>query len=294
METPKIETLERSALGNTESNAVTKKCSKQVPQRVHWIFTWNNYVSEDIETLESHLKEYCYMYAFQEEIGHDKHTPHIQGVISLKKKGRYTEFNLNKKIHWEKVNNLTKSYEYCTKDDTRKPNTNPYCFNYVVKKKLKIIENLNDWQSIIYRMITLFEPNDRTVIWCYSEKGCVGKSAFCKYLIYKHNALFIDEGKKCDIMNSCMKFDFNKSNIVCIDVPRDNITMDGKPAVSYKSIESIKNGMIYSGKYEGGYKLFNAPHIVVFSNLYPDISKLSKDRWCIFNVETLKIETVDF
>ena len=42
------------------------------------------------------------MYAFQEETG-EQGTPHLQGIISLKKKMRDTEFNLPSKIHWENL-----------------------------------------------------------------------------------------------------------------------------------------------------------------------------------------------
>jgi hypothetical protein len=51
--------------------------------------------------------------------------------------------------------------------------------------------------------------------------------------------------------------------------------------VSYSSIECIKNGMITNTKYETGFKVFNPPHVVVFSNFPPDEEKLSADRWNI-------------
>jgi len=65
-----------------------------------------------------------------------------------------------------------------------------------------------------------------------------------------------------------------------IDVPRDNGNN-----ISYKAIESIKNGMIYSPKYEGGYKLFNSPHIIVFANQAPQQERLSSDRWVITQID---------
>ena len=46
-------------------------------------------------------------------------------------------------------------------------------------------------------------------------------------------------------------------------------------------LEQIKNGMIYSGKYEGGQCLFESPHIVIFANSKPEIENMSIDRWNI-------------
>jgi len=46
-------------------------------------------------------------------------------------------------------------------------------------------------------------------------------------------------------------------------------------------LESIKNGLIVNTKYETGSKLFNSPHIIVFSNMSPDVSAMSMDRWKI-------------
>lgn len=64
--------------------------------------------------------------------------------------------------------------------------------------------------------------------------------------------------------------------IIICDIPRTNLEY-----INYGAIESIKNGMIYSGKYEGGQCIFDNPHVVVFANELPDGSKMSRDRWRI-------------
>lgn len=60
-----------------------------------------------------------------------------------------------------------------------------------------------------------------------------------------------------------------------------NLSRQAEGALSYASIEAIKDGLVFSGKYEGGFRLFPKPHIVIFSNWYPDLAKLSLDRWDI-------------
>lgn len=60
-----------------------------------------------------------------------------------------------------------------------------------------------------------------------------------------------------------------------------NLSRQSEGAFSYASVESIKDGLVFSGKYEGGSKLFPRPHVIVFANWNPDLSKLSLDRWDI-------------
>jgi len=60
-----------------------------------------------------------------------------------------------------------------------------------------------------------------------------------------------------------------------------NLSRQAEGAFSYASVEAIKDGLTFSGKYEGGHRLFPTPHIVIFSNWWPDETKLSADRWDI-------------
>lgn len=256
----------------------TPSPKKQSNQLMHWFFTWNNYQENDLETLETLFGFLCHKFCFQQEIG-ETGTPHIQGVISLKKPMRWTEFGLPKTIHWEKVQNLTKSYEYCSKIETRKPNTLPVTKNYYIPKPLQLITPNKWWQLQILDIIKT-EPDDRKVYWFWSQQGGVGKSQFTKLLVAKYNALFFEEGKKADIMHLVISAPEERLRLMVIDVPRDNGNN-----VSYKSIESIKNGLIYSSKYEGGYKLFNSPHVFIFANEPPQYERLSQDRWEVFQID---------
>lgn len=270
-----LETLEREG-GNTKTPSLLEK--KQTTQRVHWFFTWNNYQKEDIETLETFFRDICSKYCFQEETGKCG-TPHLQGTISLKKRARWEEFGLPKVIHWEKVAHLTLSYLYCSKEESRTGKV--FTMNYKIPKKLKFITPDKPWQIEILKIIET-EPDDRLVYWFWSKAGGIGKSQFAKLLVAKHDSLFFEEGKKSDIMNLIFNADMDEKSCCVIDVPRANGNN-----VSYKSIESIKNGMIYSSKYEGGYKLFNSPHVIVFANAEPKYEALSKDRWKVFNIDEI-------
>jgi len=248
---------------------------KQVPSRKNHFFTYNNYKIEEIDVIVDTLKKFAYKGKIQTEVG-EKGTPHLQGMIWCHAPHRDTEFKLPKQINWRKLEDIHNKRDYCGKDDTH---DGIFRTSWGFPKPLKLITPDKPWQIDILEILKL-EPDDRLVYWFWSEKGNIGKSQFCKYLVAKHECVFIDEGKKADIMMTIMNADMDTKNCVIFDIPRDNGNH-----VSYKSIESIKNGMIFSSKYESGYKLFNSPHVIVFANEAPQEEKLSNDRWRIFNID---------
>lgn len=256
--------------GNTNPPNQNKKQGTQLKQ---WFFTFNNYKTEHIEILETVFKNICEKYLFQEEVG-ECGTPHLQGVIFLKKKMRWSEFKLPKEINWSKVRNAKACIEYCSKDETHIGNRWSMGIKFV--KPLKIIESLYQWQIDIEN-ICIGEPDDRTIYWFWEGTGNIGKSAFVKYMVVKHGALFCDGGRKSDIINLVFNQDMDECNCVIFDITRSK-----KGSISYDSLESIKNGLVCNTKYETGVKVFNSPNIIVFANSPPDdVDKLSADRWRI-------------
>ena len=265
-----LETLETRENGN--SNDILSKGKKQSLQLMKQCFTYNNYKMDDIIIIETIFKYFAVKYIFQEEVG-DCGTPHLQGSIWFKKKTRWEELKLpfGNLMRWSAMRNEKACVDYCSKDETR--NGNIYKWGF--PRELKLINPNKVWQVKILNIIKE-EPNDRLVYWFWSKEGGVGKSQFCKYLCAKEHCVFIDEGKKADIMFSIMEADMDLCNTVIFDIPRDNGNK-----VSYKSIESIKNGMVYSPKYESKHKLFNSPHLICFANCEPEYDKLSMDRWMV-------------
>jgi hypothetical protein len=168
---------------------------------------------------------------------------------------------------------------YCTKSETR--DGVQILHNFRRPKELSIINPDRVYQQKVIDIINE-EPDDRSIHWFYERKGNVGKSALVKYLVIKREAVFIDEGKKADLINLIYKTDMDSKNIVLIDIPRAN-----RNRVSWKTIESIKNGLICNTKFETGYKAFEAPHVVVFSNFPPEVtdSTISKDRVFIYEIQ---------
>lgn len=230
----------------------------------------NNYSNEEYRQICSTVPTICKKWIIGKEIG-EEGTPHLQIYISLKKKMRIKQLHSIKgfeRASMRKCRNENALIEYCQKDGDFVSGGFP--------KPIKIISNLYDWQKKIEN-IYLTEPNDRTIYWFWENKGNIGKSAFVKYMVVKHKALFCDGGKKADLINLVFNADMDECRCIIWDLPRST-----KGNISYSTLESVKNGMVCNTKYETGVKCFNSPHIFVFANYPPDDeSQLSKDRWII-------------
>lgn len=127
------------------------------------------------------------------------------------------------------------------------------------------------WQQQIVDLVNT-EPDSRSVNWIVDETGGQGKTYLSKYLIAEHDAFYTTGGKGADIVHA-----YNNQRVIIFDFSRDK---DG--FVSYAVIEQLKNGLVFSGKYNSAFKVRpHQAHVIVFSNFEPDQSKLSRDRWKI-------------
>lgn len=241
----------------------------------NWFFTFNNYNKSDIEILEDKFKEKCTWYVFQEEVG-ENGTPHLQGTIELKIKGRPIETFGYKEIHWEKTKKVSSAVDYCSKLKTRNGELKT---NIKLPRQPKILkyEELYDWQRAIVDKCKE-EPDDRTINWYWEPEGRTGKTALCKYLMFHENALLVSgKAENCKFAVISYKKTYGKyPDIILWNTPRcvgDHI--------SYTSIEELKDGAFFSGKYESASILMPEPHIYVFANCPPRINNMSKDKWNI-------------
>lgn len=268
-----IEQIEQSRAtgGNTETPVAS---SKQKPQYKYWSFTFNNF--DEIEHLEHILQSECEWYVFQEETG-ENGTPHLQGTLCLKERQRLTQIKCwDHRIHWEPTKCVKASVAYCQKKETRTGKV--YSYGIEVDEDLEL-EEPRGWQLEIMKILSE-KPDKRTIHWFWESKGGVGKTTLCKYLVAKRDALMLT-GKSNDMYNMIAKYP-KKRKIFVIDVPRS-----AKEYINYGAIEQIKNGLIFSGKYEGAQLVFNCPHVIVFANEPPNEEKMSTDRWYIRDIESL-------
>jgi len=265
--------------GDGGGNTITPPLSKRSTQCLHWCFTYNNYSPSDLEILETCFKYLCFKYCFQEETG-ENGTRHLQGVISLKKRARWSEFGLPKDIHWEVCRHVTKSYAYCSKIETRTGNV--FSLNFTVPY-VENIEKLYGWQSNIIKLLSE-EPDKRTINWYHEPDGGAGKTTFQKYIFTHFNGVVILSGKGSDMKNGVvnyLKTTGGLPKIVLINIPR-SVDSD---FISYQGIEEIKDMFFFSGKYEGGMVCGASPHVLVFANRTPITEKMSLNRWSITNLK---------
>ena len=250
--------------------------TKRVAPSKYWVFTWNNYPDmwESMLLAASHVDKYI----FGKEVG-ESGTPHIQGYIEFSKKVRPTTAVGIPAIHWEKRRGTAKeAIEYCTKDGDYVKSD-----NCRLDRPLRLITDLRPWQQSIVDIVGQ-EPDDRTVYWYWDEKGNTGKSALCKLLVAKHDAI-ICGGKATDMKYLIVKYREKHGvwpELVIFDIPRTILNY-----VSYTGIEEIKNGCFASTKYECDMVLMNSPHVLCFANERPNESALSSDRWNINHIASI-------
>lgn len=260
---------------------------KQGTMRLQWIITLK---AKDISnsSIRSWVETHCKNAVWQLERGDESGYIHYQMTINLKVKNRlsWLTSHFSKIAHCEWVKSHDKAYEYSQKCETRI--AGPYYYPAPLTSVKDPLEgkDYRPWQQNIINIIS-DEPDERTIHWFWEHVGNIGKTSFCKHLVITRDATYV-LGKKADIYYAIN----NNIKLLLIDIPR---TIEGKIDYLYEILECVKNGMIFSGKYESKTKVFNAPHVIVFANFPPNIEMLSKDRWNIHNLNPIAPEqTEDF
>lgn len=246
-----------------------------------WCFTLNNYTDESIDVLKRAFLSST-GYVIGKEIGTNQ-TPHLQGYVEYKNAKEFNALKkIDNKIHWEKaVADREDNIAYCTKDGDY-----IITFEQDFKEKVRdlILKEYEDvkwhpWQETVLNIID-GEPDPRKIYWIWEMVGNRGKSYLAKYIDLKYDAIIAD-GKKDNVFNQIkIHMDEEKlPKIIILDVPRHNLKY-----VNYGVLEQIKNGHIYSGKYEGSKCLFPHPHVIIFANEAPNWNCMSSDRIQDFNL----------
>ena len=246
----------------------------------HWVFTWNNYPSDAITTLKETFSSNKLRYVFQQERG-EEGTPHLQGYVCCTEgKMRPVEkLKLPTGIHWEKCRDVRKSIDYCHKDDTRDGEIFTNMDLWDDTPPVLSRESLNTWQRQLLDLVS-GDPDPRRVLWIYDEQGNTGKTYFAHFLCgMSDNVIFVN-GKGSDILYAFAAHKATTGRFpkyVLYGVPRSSAGF-----FSYSSLEQLKDGIFFSGKYESAMCRFATPHVVVLCNQQTEWEKLSRDRWRVF------------
>lgn len=242
-----------------------------------WVFTLNN---PDIEgdTFMERLKAHpMKAILFQKEVG-ESGTPHFQGCFTLTSPQRFkTVVKYVDRWHLEQCKSWDDSLVYCSKATGRIGG--PWAFGCDVPEEDYTfkLDVLRPWQEEVIKIINEV-PDDRSIHWFYDAVGGKGKTCLAKHICFNHKPCIYVQGKSADIKSAIAVLKV-KPRIVLFGLPRSL-----EEFVSYEAIESCKDGIFFSGKYESGMVLMKPPHVIIFANFMPDTSKLSADRWIIHNL----------
>lgn len=233
------------------------------------------------ELIERLFAPLCETYAFGEEYGESGDTPHIEGYMIFHK---ITEFHIIQDIfEWSFLKWSTKARAIAG-------------LKYSCKELNRIVTNMKNIPRPLVKMTyDMLRPEQREIAdvfkgyedplfgrkiyWFWESVGNWGKSITVTYMIDQMDAIEVC-GKGADVfcgISNHIEDTGQCPPIVIYDVPRSSAKY-----VSYASIEKIKDGKFFSGKYDSKPVRFNKPHIVCFANCPPEFEDtVSKDRWII-------------
>ncbi len=256
--------------------------------------TWNNHVARGPDESISVLLGIggLLRYVIQEEVG-EGGTAHLQGLMSFESAKKWSTLRGHAKIYWSKCRNIFAAKRYCSKVETSTGRI--WVKGYKVKgrgpKDPLDGKTLYEWQKDIIELVQKV-PDDRSIHWFWSSAGNIGKTALAKHLILKFDAIVLGGKYKDAYFAISKRLEKHKDvDIVLFNLPRSvgNI-------ISYQAIEGIKDGMFFSPKYESNQVVYDPPHVIIFANCAPDLSKLSPDRWKVrcLDIQELLVDFGNF
>jgi len=268
-----------------------------------WDFTIKSDLVTDSKELMTILRPLCKKFAFQLEKGADTGYLHYQCRISLYKKKRKTELLAllaPTKIATAHISptclpNADK-YEmsgdafYIMKADTRidGPWTDKdYREPIKLTSYVSWVKEWLPWQQTImddvkaYKTRDLSKPAPRYVNVVIDPTGCQGKSVLAAYM---------DQMQLCGMIPSMsqyediMHFVQNRPKYggYMMDLPR--AMRKDKLYQMWAALETVKMGYAYDKRYAAKAEWFEPPCIWVFTNMVPDLTMLSPDRWRLWAI----------
>ena len=146
---------------------------------------------------------------------------------------------------------------------------------------------LKPWQMELMKHID--NPSDRKILWVQGENCGEGKTWFQKYvqsLLGRRRVVAGGINIHCN--SPSIAHALSKRPLATTDIFLFNIgkAQNIEKEVNYSFIEDLKDGNVFSSKYDSKELMIKIPNIVmVFSNNTPNVKELARDRWNIFSIE---------
>lgn len=282
------DTVEHSDKGNTKTLSRRSR---------GWCFTINNYSEQEEKILHTYTAIFEKMIVGKET--GENGTPHLQGYAYAKNAKTFAQMKkLFPRGHLEPAKGKpVENRVYCSKGGQ-------VIIDQGFDEPVKMVEKLREkclrkydgvvwktWQEQVLA-IAQSSADTRSIHWFVDYYGNTGKSFLCKYLCLKYDCIIAD-GKKDNILNqlkTCIVDEDKEPRIIILDVPRESLDY-----INYGVLEQLKNGLVYSGKYEGAQLIFDNVHVLVFANEDPKNDAYSKDRLKVVDVtDYSEIENLEF
>lgn len=285
------------------------KKTKSQPSQVYvfdWRWTWSDKLPITLDEFKAMNKDVCdvlkevgttkakFIFQLECTVVEEKYGSHenwhYQGYLNLPVKRRPLELGGDLGHYFPGVHVSPCSTAgklalkaYCMKkDETYR--SGPWCEKGEIEAPYAgedLVRHFRPWQQTIVDDIKK-TPDPRIIRWVYDQKGGIGKSEMAKYLEYNKLAECLHFDSAANLAQQVLKVGARKCYI--FDLARTK-TKSVKMEEIYTTLESIKNGHIKSGKYEGGTLMMKRPHVWVFSNYLPDLSMMSPGRFEILTVD---------
>ena len=158
-----------------------------------------------------------------------------------------------------------------------------------LKKSVKSFpENieLKPWQISLLEEVKI--PTERKIIWVVGKSCGEGKTWLQNYIKYKYGDRRVVKGISLQTKSGHITHALTKHPLATADIFLFNIAkcVDTFTEINYEMLEGIKDGELFSSKYDSQRIKVKTPNIVmVFSNDEPNTGKLAKDRWKLFCIE---------
>lgn len=260
-------------------------------------FCWtiNNHTRDDVFTLTQGIEHFVsekkgFQYCYQSEFGKECGTPHIQGwcrwpnahsietVRNIMPRARLVPQGADHWIH---------AAAYCA--EPHKRITGPFTnVDQILLKESFILPVLQPWQAHLVEFLKT-KPDDRTITWICDSAGGFGKTKFCKHYMASYNDVAYVNGQEKYMKFAIMTYVKTRPlgpRVILVNYSRDQREI----GVSYPALEMLKDGLFFNTHYEGQSVMAQNPHVVVFSNFYPQrVSALTNDKWNILDLRKLRI-----
>lgn len=264
--------------GHGNNNAPPPQKVKRNAGKKGWFLTlkWTHGIHYPMfRKIMDWIRTHCTRGKITLEKGDETGYEHFHMALEMKVKKRFEWFkhHLTPVCHCEVTRNEEGAYNYVSKEETRiwGPWAYPEPIGEPIKDEMEGLE-FKPWQMQIKSILD--GPIDqRAIYWYWGARG-IGKPSFGKHLLIRYNACFLEGAAKKD-----MAYGWKGEPIIIIGFPYTYKPED----IPYDAIEALKDGLIFSSKYESGAKLHNRPHVICLANMPADTSKLDR----IINIEIL-------